>query len=474
MKTRLLLAAMVAGFFLAGSTAAQRLSFIPLSVDYAVFENSGDEEYVEIYVAFLQNTLRFTTAEEGYEAIFAANLQIYQGDSLIDQQTDNFRNICKTEEETREPDLLRHIFTRMMKPGKYSARVMLTDLNSGSKGEFLTDLEVKAMAHSGPQLSDIQLSVQISKAQGESKFEKNGLRVIPNPSAAYNVTVPVLYYYAEAYNLAYSADGGGSYLLESFVTDVEGQPVRQFASKRSRKPGPTSVIVGGNNVVALPAGTYLFHLRLTDDETGKTAEAAKRFTLIKPSKEQLERTAAMASTNSEWMLHEYSGFSEEQLDEEFAQAKYIASSEEKDAFSSLDRTGKIRFLMEFWSRRDSDPSTPQNEFREKYMQMVQYAQANFTTKFRDGWKSDRGRVLMVYGPPNEIERSPSQRASKPYEIWSYNELEGGSIFVFADLRGFGEYELLHSTYSRELSQPDWQRLVQRPRSSDDLESFDFR
>ena len=53
-----------------------------------------------------------------------------------------------------------------------------------------------------------------------------------------------------------------------------------------------------------------------------------------------------------------------------------------------------------------------------------------------GWKTDRGRVLILYGEPNEIERFPNQMDKKPYEIWHYDDVEGGVIFVFADLSGF--------------------------------------
>lgn len=54
---------------------------------------------------------------------------------------------------------------------------------------------------------------------------------------------------------------------------------------------------------------------------------------------------------------------------------------------------------------------------------------------------------------------------KPYEIWIYHSIEGGVQFVFADVQGFGEFELLHSTHSQELHNPTWQRLVTKAESS---------
>jgi GWxTD domain-containing protein len=170
----------------------------------------------------------------------------------------------------------------------------------------------------------------------------------------------------------------------------------------------------------------------------------------------------------------FAAMTEEELDGEFDQARYISSTEERNVFDELDKAGKARFLSEFWQRRDSNPATVENEYRERYLQLLAYADEHFATRFRPGWESDRGRVLLVYGPPSEIERSRMERGSKPYEVWSYNELEGGSIFVFADISGFGEYQLLHSSYSKELSQPDWERLILRRQGSEFIDPVGTR
>jgi len=74
-------------------------------------------------------------------------------------------------------------------------------------------------------------------------------------------------------------------------------------------------------------------------------------------------------------------------------------------------------------------------------------------------KSDRGRIFIIYGEPSEIERYPNQVDTKPYEIWYYNELEGGVVFVFGDLTGFSDYTLLHSTLRGELRDDNWLRRI---------------
>ena len=76
-----------------------------------------------------------------------------------------------------------------------------------------------------------------------------------------------------------------------------------------------------------------------------------------------------------------------------------------------------------------------------------------------GWRTDRGRVYIIYGPPDEVERYPYSENMKPYEIWHYYNLQGGVIFVFGDRTGFGSYELLHSTLVGEIKNEEWMYLL---------------
>ncbi len=446
--------------------SSQEFKYIPLNVDYATFHSDSGKGYVEFYVSFLQNTLTYTQTDSGYLADFSLQCQVKQNGEITWKHSGDFQNFLTPNEDIKAFKELRQILVCELPPGKYNSSVSITDGISGRKGEYLFDMTVPDYTTPALALSDIQLSVKISRSGKKSLFNKNGYRVIPNPSGMFTITLPVLYFYAEVYHLLYDPAHPGKYLLESFITNKEGEIVKSFPSKVHQKPGESAVLVGGNNIVTLSSDTYFFNLRLTDQESGQTVQKTKRFNFFKPSKEQLAYSKQAQASSSQLMLSYYLDRSEDELDEEFEKAKYIATKEEKQVYKTLNFKGKADFLVEFWKRRDPDQTTPENEFKLKYFQFVDYADKSFSTKFRKGWQTDRGRVLLLYGTPDEIERHPSQQDAKPYEIWYYNNLEGGSIFVFGDLQGFGNYELLHSTYSQELSQPDWERLVLRRKRAD--------
>jgi hypothetical protein len=69
---------------------------------------------------------------------------------------------------------------------------------------------------------------------------------------------------------------------------------------------------------------------------------------------------------------------------------------------------------------------------------VKFTNDNFSS-YREGWKSDRGMVFIILGPPNNIDRHPFEYYSKPYEVWEYYTIN--RRFVFVDETGFGDYRL---------------------------------
>ncbi len=125
----------------------------------------------------------------------------------------------------------------------------------------------------------------------------------------------------------------------------------------------------------------------------------------------------------------------------------------------------MNFIAEFWRKRDPTPETPENEYQQEAYGRYSKAIDRFsqTRTSRDGWQTDRGRVLMLYGEPSNIEQSPASLSMLPWEKWEYNRIAGGrqAQFVFVDLRGLGKYELVHSTAPGEKQNPDWEALIVR-------------
>ncbi|HEY0379651.1 MAG TPA: GWxTD domain-containing protein [Pyrinomonadaceae bacterium] len=139
---------------------------------------------------------------------------------------------------------------------------------------------------------------------------------------------------------------------------------------------------------------------------------------------------------------------------------YIITDGERAAFKKL-KTNEEReqFIELFWRRRDPDPDTDENEFREEYYERIAFANENFSSGV-PGWKTDRGRVYIMYGKPDEKESHPmgggyerpsyqggGSTTTYPFEIWFYRYLPGigsGIEIEFVDPTGSGEYRIARS------------------------------
>jgi GWxTD domain-containing protein len=154
------------------------------------------------------------------------------------------------------------------------------------------------------------------------------------------------------------------------------------------------------------------------------------------------------------------GLTFEELGDEFQKARYLATDKEKEGFAKLTTADARReFLATFWTEVERGRGGLAQVTRMVYLQRVNVANQKYQVHGRQGWQSDRGRVFLMYGEPDDIERVPSNEDTKPYEVWYYNQIESGVQFIFLDRSGFGDYILAHSTKRGELQDETWQRQL---------------
>ena len=135
------------------------------------------------------------------------------------------------------------------------------------------------------------------------------------------------------------------------------------------------------------------------------------------------------------------GFSGYVNDVEIAmkQMKYILSNDERKELKNNNKQNKEQLFYQIWKKRDPTPETEQNELMEEYFQRVEYVNEHFSG-WQPGWETDRGKIYILFGPPDEIQRTnPSAGNSTIYQIWNYVKVN--KQFVFRDQNGFGDYRL---------------------------------
>jgi len=165
-------------------------------------------------------------------------------------------------------------------------------------------------------------------------------------------------------------------------------------------------------------------------------------------------TEKQKKENAKSLKQELSKTYKKWLDEDVI---YIISDEERKAFKQLSNDEeRDQFIEAFWQRRNPNPDSEDNEYKEDHYRRIEYANEHFAAGV-PGWKTDRGRIYIMYGPPDEIDSHPSggtyerpmeegggETSTFPFEDWRYRYLEGIGqevIIEFVDTCMCNEYHM---------------------------------
>ncbi|MBN1273402.1 MAG: GWxTD domain-containing protein [Candidatus Aminicenantes bacterium] len=153
-----------------------------------------------------------------------------------------------------------------------------------------------------------------------------------------------------------------------------------------------------------------------------------------------------------------------------SEVRYIITKQEKKIFLSLTTEDREDFIQEFWKKRDPDPSTEENEFKEQYYYRIERANKLFKEGGTPGWLQDRGRIWILLGPPDSRDVYPMgyRQHDRPSELWLY----GFYPILFIDYSFTGNYRIypLSAQYLAILLKA---QLDRKPGVSKDEQVFDF-
>ncbi|MEW6651892.1 MAG: GWxTD domain-containing protein [Bacteroidota bacterium] len=425
-------------------------------LDYARFNYDSTSVFMEFYYELSPANMQKKTSAGATASEAIVHIEILNTDTKEFFLNKNYKIVNDVVDSL--PKNLSGVLGFVIPKGNYSLSVKAYDLNNPKLEKVINEnFAVQPFRTDKFSMSDIELATRIKKDAKDTKsiFYKNTLEVFPNASMLYTEQSPVLFFYAELYNLKLE-DPAVNFVLKKDLVNSAGVMVQR--SEKQIKQGAYSVVeVGLVNLSKLPSDSYNLALSLIDPKTNQAFISTKRFYLYNPN---VIDSAKNVLGNLNVMNSEFGIFSVEDCDLMFKQVKYIASRTEIDRYGKLDSlNAKREFLFNFWNARNPEPGSSRNEYKEQFMKRVAYANQHFKSMGREGYLTDRGRVLLLYGEPDQKDMFPNEPNLKPYEVWFYHEIEGGVTFYFADLTGFGKYDLLHSNKRGEIEDEDWQSRI---------------
>jgi len=361
-------------------------------------------------------------------------------------------------------------------PGAYRFRVLVEDMNVARmglvykmkdqkrQGKVEGQVDLGRWLFGSPALSGIETAWEITAAQEGTTFRKGPYEVYPHPSGYYGLHRDAVAGYYEIYDEPPPPEGR-SYRVRSFLVGTAGDTTlvgedSLHVTEGAAWPHAISVDVSG-----MDAGHYRLVLQIRrEGDAGRVAASAAEFDVL--------------WSEDSWRP--------EAADFYDVAATVLLSSAEAGDFRKLSMGEKEVRIERAWREADPSPETAENEAREEFRRRIEVANERFTI-YAPGMFTDRGRVYIRYGEPDDlkIERLPvadktlgyalgnsiPQQSKdaltksgsgiadmRPYEIWTYdsrghqanpryglNELTSGMKFVFVDDQGYGEYTLRYSS-----------------------------
>lgn len=428
--------------------SAQNQSEVDFNVtlDYSRFSIEGGI-YLDVYLMIPQSIFTFVKAENGLEAQVVFQTALIQ-DDIVPYDPDRWTRTYRAPDRqsisalTWVPDISKFY----VEPGDYTLQVTIVDVHSKKQQTMRRPISLELFPPGEITISDITLASQVIKAKAENEFTRYGYDVVPNAQRTFTSGAPMMYYFFEAYGLS----GTGDYGVHTQILSLNGDIVQDFPSSTKKMPGTSVVEWGGLNTAGLGSGIYKLAIEISEGVTNRSITQKRTFYILRESSGKQDDVEEK---------DDYAGLSASQVDDIYKVVSVIMDKKEKRLYEKSDDVGRRKVLNTFWERRDPDPETPVNEFKVEFYQRVQMANRDFGSEKDGGWSTDRGRVLIKYGPPNNIDTQQSSLDQKPWITWEYYDIEGGVYFIFVDRTGYGSFQLVTSNARDEVQDSDWERFL---------------
>ncbi|MBN2415822.1 GWxTD domain-containing protein [bacterium] len=366
----------------------------------------GDTRWeVTVFLLTMNDMLQFIKTDSGYTAEYEISLTLRDDrEHLVDTRVLNRKITVHSYAETNAKDLFqREAETFTLLPGAYTLRAVLDDRAASRPLKVEEEITVEGDIPEPIRLSD-PLFFYGGKI-GPDAFIPDSLTMLPVISRKHQH----LYVSSELYLYRPKED----IQVIFSIYDSRNALVRRQTKTLSQGEQRRMLISGIPE--ALPFGQYSMTLTVTAD--GAADSVSGGFSVM-----WSEHTSARPDLTTAVQL-----------------MQYLISKKEFKELLQMDQPQQERFLERYWQKNDPDPATETNELQDEFYQRAAFTIAHFTTRDQEGWETDRGKIYILYGPPEHIERPVSRNGFEQYEIWDYPHLH--KKFLFIDQNGTGHFTL---------------------------------
>lgn len=439
-----------------GHVGAQGLQ---ATLDYKMFYAPGKGNFVEVYASFNPFSCELLKMNDGQQASVEVLYIVRKEERIVDYRKKNITSPVYSDSvfvDFIDQDRL------MVEEGTHELEIQFTDLNKNPKSPVRTFFKFDAEDLSKRvHVSGIQLIEQYTKATDPGPYTKSGYNLLPYIYTYYPADMVKIAWYAEVYMSEVARKKNETLVLFQYVENATtGVQVENMGKMQKLTPQEVTTCLGAFDIALLPTGDYnlIIEVKNKDKEiVSKRVQAFQRANDITALTEDYVAKSTITGTFVEHITNE------DTLNDFIACLRPIGSNNEIaliDKYAKSDDVlSKKQFMYSFWLSRNS--TAPESEWL-KYKIEVKKVNAAFSTRIKRGYDTERGRVYLKYGPPNQIIDRPNEPSAYPYQIWHYYKAGNFSnkrfVFYNPDLVS-NDYDLLHSDVFGEYKNYRWEYVL---------------
>lgn len=423
------LLALMSGVALLGSAVAQVRPFshffeqeeVLFPADWAAFAIDGtDSIRLEIYYKVPNSSLEFTAKGNHFVARYKVSIKLYdKKDKLVDSYEKEKTIRAGTKRQTRSQLEFRTNQVNFdVVEGKYKVRTSLEGSSNQAVIRREFKLKLRSLRDKVARLSEVEF-VEATGAMKDnpSPFDKGELSIVPKVSNNFaGGKGHKLIYYMEIYQ---GSDSAEHIVVQTILRSASGKMMYRDTLTSSLQER-TARQIRNVSLEKIPPGDYTLEIELKGRRNKKIDSRKKDFSVV-------------------W---NYRATMEGDFKTALQQLSYIARPDEIEALKKLTALEeRLEAIEDFWKERDPTLGTAENEFREEFYRRIITANRNFRFMRQPGWRSDRGRIYIQYGEPDQVDDYPYLPNRWPLQVWHYHEEGRYRRFTFEDDNSDGDFRL---------------------------------
>lgn len=439
-------------------TFSQNKGSFKAFLDHKQFYHPDLGNLLEIHVQFIAYSLSFKNTNEGLQSLIGVQYKIMdEQKEIVNSDAYQLKSPVMRDSVIEDFYELKRI---ALQPGVYTLDLTLIDLNAEEK-QIQTSQVIEILDLADQNLiSNIEPAELIQKTREETIFSKSGYDIIPRISNYFSTDVYAIPVYLEVYSKE-KETFGLKQVVRNTKTNNEIENYTRFTKLEVDKIAPFIRVV---DITSLPTGEYQLEYSLinkNNEEFAKTAYFFERlntnFEVIVENQDIVLDPTFQSSVSTDSLKYYVSSLIPISSKMEVKNILKVVKGENNEYFR--------KYLQSYWTLVSAGENITEKWL--KYKSQVQLVQRLYGNNFMDGYETDRGRVYLMYGAPNNIITREVSASEVPYEIWRYDKINQYSnrrfIFYNPDLVN-NNYRLLHSDVLGEVKNPRWQQFLQKRQS----------